>query len=237
MKPRGMTDVERRVAEGWKAFGFPIRMVRLRSRLMETAYHEAGHSAARLFTGLEAGHVVGLSVIPTVENQGFERVVGACAEHWFSSAPWPVMRGVGRCALLNLLAGRGAQARVTAPEERADTLDEDALWEEGEIEGTDLFRALRIAKIMARPGMPDYRVLTLAAKWTGEMLALPDVWRTVETLASLLLIRGTIDRDEIMTACEGIRDMALWLPKWKRRLFLSKDEHRSAEKEARKLPE
>ncbi len=88
--------------------------------------------------------------------------------------------------------------------------------------------AAHVADIMARPGMPARRVLALAAKWTDEMLALPDVWRTVETLAGMLLASGTIeDRAEIMAACDGIAYAGMKLPKWKRRLFPTKAEQRA----------
>jgi hypothetical protein len=47
----------------------------------------------------------------------------------------------------------------------------------------------------------------------------------VETLAGMLLERRTIeDRDEIIAACDGILDAGLTLPKWRRRLTVTKAE-------------
>jgi len=235
-----LTDVERQAAESWKAIGLPIRRTNLghfRSLLRKTAYHEAGHCAARMFTGQEASHITKVSVIPEGESLGYETSERNFAEGLLSSYPPPLQRSAGRCFLLGILAGRGAAARAAVPEERVAILDEDALAEEGEEPGKDLFRARRVADIMARPGMPAYRVLTLAEKWTIEMLALPEVWRTVETLAGLLLERGTIDdRDEIMTACDGIRDLGMNSRKWRRRLFPSLAELRPYIPEGKRLP-
>ena len=129
--------------------------------------------------------------------------------------------------MLAMLAGRGAEARIADPEDREDILDENAIWEEGETEGTDIFRALRIADIMAGPRMPARRVLTLAEKWTGEMLALPEVWRCVEKLAHILLERGIIkDREEIDAVCSGVFCLSFKLPIWKRRLLKMEDKKR-----------
>jgi hypothetical protein len=227
MKKSKLTKVERRILKAWKAAGLAVKAntSTIRGMSRRTAYHEAGHVAARMFTGLDSGHIIHVSIIPEGEMDGHERSERNTAEFALDAYPPPLMRTVGRCLLLGMLAGRGAEARVAVPEDREDILDEGALFEQGEEEGTDLFRALRIADIMAGPRMPARRILEQAAKWTDEMLALPDVWRCVETLAGMLLERGTIeDADEIMAVCDGILYASLKLPKWKRRLSVTKAE-------------
>jgi hypothetical protein len=231
MKQDTLTETERRFiealerAEGCSMAGAMTTPDYIRSRVRTVAYHEAAHVAARMFTGQEAAHIVFVSIIPESDTDGRERSRMNIAEIALAHYPPPMMRAAGRCLLLALLAGRGADVRIAAPEYREDILDDDALWMEGEQEGTDLFRALRIADIMARPGIPAYRVLSLAAKWTEEMLALPDVWRCVETLADMLLERGVIeDIDEIMAVCKPILGAGLILPKWRRRLGVTKAE-------------
>ena len=228
MKTDTLTKTERRFVEAWeRSEGRAIQCTPewIRGKVRRVAYHEAGHVAARMFTGQEARNIVHVSIIPDGMNDGHERSERNIAEIALAAYPPPMMRGAGRCLLLALLAGRGAAARIAAPEDRIEILDDDDLWMEGEQKGTDLFRALRVADIMARPYMPAYRVLNLAAKWTEEMLALPDVWHSVETLAGMLLDRGTIeDVDEIMAACDGILCAGLKLPNWKRRLTMTKAE-------------
>lgn len=216
-----LTKTELRIVTVWRATGLnpKAKPAILRRIIRRTAYHEAAHVAARMFTGLESGHIIHVSIIPDANNNGHVRSERNFAESCLASYPPPRKRSAGRCLLLDMLAGRGAEARIAAPDDREDILDEDALWMEGEHEGTDLYRAQRVAKIIAWPHMPAYRVLTLAAKWTEEMLTSPSVWATVERLAAMLLERGIIeDRDEIMAACNGIICAAWKLPKWRRRL-------------------
>ena len=124
--------------------------------------------------------------------------------------------------LLSILGGRGAAARIALPEEYEDILDEEALWEQKEEEGSDLFRSLRIAEIMAQPKRPANLLLSLAEKWTHEMLELTEVWRCVETLANLLLEQGTIENPEKINATgQKIMFMGLNLPKWRNRLAMT----------------
>ncbi len=244
MKPGKLTEVERRFAEVAHSreemrelIECPEQLRELRAFMREIAFHEAGHVAARMFTGQEAGHIVYVSILPDADSMGRERSERNIAEVSLVDYPPPMMRGAGRCLLLALLAGRGAAARIATPEEREEILDDAALCMEGEQEGTDLFRALKVAEIMARPGMPARRVLALAAKWTEEALALPDVWGTVERLAGMLRERGTIeDRDEIMTACDGILNAGRKLPKWKRRLLPTKAEQKAMGLPTERLP-
>ncbi len=242
MKQDTLTPVEKQVLKGcatgeWADIAQHLarrkNWSRLRAMMRSTAYHEAGHVAARMFTGLEPWHVVHVSIIPDAKTTGRERSERNFAEVALAHYPPPLMRCAGRSLLLGMLAGRGAEARVAAPDDREDILDDDALWMQGEDEGTDLFRAMRIADTMARPGMPAHRVLNMAARWTEEMLALPDVWRCVETLAGMLIERGIIeDKAEIMAACEPILDGWMKLPTWKRRLSFTKAEMASLQEGA-----
>ena len=237
MKSDKLTEVERRFALDalpGEDLTSPKDRTFLRGMMRRVAYHESGHVVARMFTGHEAGHIVRVSIMPDGINLGRETSMRNIAEMYLEEYPPALKLCAGRSLLLTMLAGRGAEMRVTEPEERVDILDEDALWFEGEEEGTDLFRALRVADIMARPYMPARRVLALAERWTIELLAVPDVWQAVERLAGGLIERGALDdRDEIRDACKGILRLGLKLPKWKRRLCLTKAQVREIKAKSR----
>src|SRR5262245_46089980 len=46
----------------------------LQARVRQVAYHEAGHVVASAFTGLDFGHIVHVSIIPTERNRGHVRI-------------------------------------------------------------------------------------------------------------------------------------------------------------------
>ncbi len=184
--------------------------------MKEVAYHEAGHVAAQAFTGIEWSHVVSASIIPTATTLG--RVTGnrSFAENCLSDYPMPVKQSVGWMVLLRSLGGRGAEKRFVGEDYEEEIADSDS--DELDEEGTDLYRAYAVARIMSYPRMPYWRILTLAERWTIEMFDLPEVWDTVEKFAQLLLERGVIeDLDLIDSNFRGILDMWRKLPRWKRR--------------------
>jgi hypothetical protein len=195
--------------------------------MRENAYHEAGHYVARCFTGLEFSHVMFLSIIPDERNTGrmrCERCITECKLESFSPS---LQRPNGRKLLLEILAGAGVAIRIDdEEEERESILDywEEYFDDEKYMEGTDYFRAHRIATIMEKPHMPAYRILSLADKWTMEMLAIPVVWNAVETVAGKLLELGEIKAEElfnIIDTCTGFEvDFYRKLPKWRRRFSL-----------------
>jgi hypothetical protein len=130
--------------------------------------------------------------------------------------------------LLKNLAGYGAEMLLDKSQEWENIFEyyEDNYCDtdfQFETEGTDFNRAIRIAQIMAKPFMPWGRILTLADKWTLEMLRIPTIWKIVETVADNLIRRGEIRGN----ACQKLSDMAcdssfstvFRLPKWKRRLL------------------
>jgi hypothetical protein len=223
------SDVERRILDAYKRDGIDLSNANrdaLRRTTRATAYHEAGHVAAGMFTGMRGSEVFFVSIIPEGHASGRAR--------WSGIAEIEVLAGrgqdglpqrlVGRCLLLHWLAGRGAVARIAAPDEREEILTEDALALQEE-EDEDLVQAQKIARAIARPRMPAWRVLPLVAKWTEEMLALPGVWNAVEQLATKLLEGGTIESlYEIMETCCEIRGLSFRLPKWKQRLLPTKAE-------------
>ena len=135
----------------------------------------------------------------------------------------------GRSQLLYQLAGRQAVHLLECREalKRDEEVDED-FWlvdtdsDDCEKSGTDLFRAIAVAKAISYPGMSERRIREQAAEWTKEMLNLPDVWATVESLADILLERGVIEDSELLeSVCGGILRKAWKLPKWKRRLAVN----------------
>ena len=229
MKVCDLTNVERRVWKSWQAtwLGDKPPPAEIRDIVRQVAYHEAGHVAARHFTGKNVSNTVRVSIIPDQNSDGHmasERYTGV---PMIRCLPPPLQRTEGRCMLLELLAGRGAEARIAPPDEGFEILFEDADDGEGEEETSDLFRVWQIADILSRRYMPIGRVLGLAEQWTVEMLALPPVWEAVERLAGLLLERGTIDdMDELFTVCDRIEYSNFKSRKWRRRLELTRAEAR-----------
>jgi hypothetical protein len=216
---RGLTNTERLFKEAFSR-GTPekritAQMLRLRMRII--AYHEAGHVVARMFTGTEFSHVVRLSIIPNDGSLGRETTERCTEEATFEICPETRKQSTGRLLLITLLAGRGAIAHLSGHDHRFRILDADD--EEWEIEGSDLFRAQRIAKIMAGEGQPHWPLLQEAEKWTTEIMDIPVVWKCVKRLADRLIRHGSIDGDAIMDCCDEVSLLGLSLPEWKRRLY------------------
>lgn len=193
-----------------------FRSKEFRQDVYETAYHEAGHVVARMFTGYEAAHHLYATIIPDAVSLGRERSGPGLRLEAYADFPEQVKRSALRQSLLHILAGRAAQYRVALKNEREDILDWDS--EECYSEGTDLFRADLIASILARKHMPKDRILALAEKWTVEMLAIPKVWVATKTIAEELLKTGTIEADRTFNLCEPISNLSFRLPLWKKRL-------------------
>lgn len=214
MRQDKLTKVERQfalTANDPELLACPELWPEMREYIREIAYHEAGHLAAQVFAregdGWKSGtsRTTGASIIPDLDSMGRVTVTAGGA--------------VGYAFLLDMLAGRAVDKRMSVTPHRKEILDPKCRdWNQEE---TDLFRAARAADIMARPGMPARRILALAEKWTIEMLALPDVWRAVETLAGMLIERGSIEADDILAVCDTVTP-ARDLPKWRRRLCLIK---------------
>jgi hypothetical protein len=185
-----------------------------------TAYHEAGHVVARMFTGLEASHILKVTIKPEGDKLGYERSERCLAETTLHVWPRPYRTQVGRALLLCTLAGRGAEFRA-GDAYGEEILDGDAIWMAEDDISHDLTRATRISQSMASPHVGAWRHLKLAEKWVLEMLDISEVWQTAETLAEMLLKRETLDDpEEILSTCEPIMSQALTIPKWKRRLGL-----------------
>jgi hypothetical protein len=197
----------------------------VRDAMRDTAFHEAGHVVARVFTQLEVNHILHVSIIPDEHTLGHARVERPITERILSMLPGYLTRCDGRRLLIELFAGDGATMRVNGNSESYwSILEEMQERDEDEIEESDCFRILRIARIMSHPHMPEHRILRLAESWTKEMLDIPEVWTAIERFAKALIGRGTIDdRGEIHALTKGVPNV-FNLPKWRRRLFPSKKE-------------
>lgn len=233
----GLTEVEKAFASAWCTDPVDNQVFdpnssrcwqRIRKIIRETAYHEAGHYVARCFTGLETSHVMLVSIIPDKINNGRVRCERPITELSLESYPPSLQRCNGMMLLLDMLAGAGAALRIDDEEEGLESIFDywgEEYFEYREQEGTDHFRAFRIATIMKKPYMSADRILNLADKWTMEMLAIPFVWNAVETVASKLLEQGEINREELEDmdsswSKEGLKvPFYLALPQWRRRLF------------------
>jgi len=198
-----------------------------RESMRRTAYHEAGHFAARLFTQLEVSHVVRISIIGNEKCIGYVRSERPYAESSLESYPPPLQRIQGRMLLLKTLAGLGAETILDQSEEWESISDyrECNYCDDANKEGTDIFRASRIAQIMAKFYMPANRILKLADKWTLEMLRMPAVWNAVETVAGKLIKQGEIAHDELYDLVDdSVYPNIKALPKWRRRLPFTREE-------------
>jgi len=220
-----LTDVERRFAEAWVPGkpGFLLQRKHhdyLRECMRSVAHHEAGHFIARKFSGLEASHILGISIIPCMENLGRVTYESPFAERTLPEVPPSLKRSNGFMLLLEKLAGYRAEMIADKSEEQTvfEHCEQQGVFMEEE--GGDIQRAVRIAEIMARPFMPPSRILTLADRWTEDMLSIPAVWGAVETLASLLIARGELGGEEAYSLVHGLGVPWVYsIPKWRRRLF------------------
>ena len=221
------TDIEQTFVEGLllepRANCEPQHVRRL---MRKVAYHEAGHAVAKAFTGNNWSHLVRMSIIPNLETLGRVSSEREFGELLLSSYPAGRQRDrAGHKFLLENLAGRGAELRLGGDLACEQILDPDS--EEWDTEGTDLFRAKRVADCMARRHVSAGRILSLAEKWTMEMLALPEVWAVVQNVAELLLDQGTIElTDENYYVFQPIMFRSSKLSQWKHRLHSSQAELR-----------
>ena len=197
----------------------------IRKFMRETAYHEAGHYVANCFTGLDLYHVVLLSIMPDKIHNGRMTSVGSSTEPLLGRFPPSLKQSNGRMLLLKVLAGAGVDTLLDDEGQGCESiLDywENYFDDDKYTEGTDYFRAHRIATIMEKPYMPAGRILSLADKWTMEMLTIPVVWNAVETVAGKLLELGEINGEELFNIIDtstGFEvDFYRKLPKWRRRL-------------------
>lgn len=195
----------------------------LRRIIRKTAYHEAGHFAARCFTKLELSHVLVLSIIPKEGDIGRMTYERPFAEQMLPSYSPPLQRSNGRMLLLEHFAGHGTEMILDQSEKWESILD---YWEynydDFDQEGTDMSRAFHIAEIMAKPYMPVNRILNLADKWALEMLRIPAVWNKIETVAGKLIEQGEItdENEELFDIAYDSNFPSIYnLAKWKQRVL------------------
>lgn len=178
-----------------------------------TAFHEAGHVAAMFFTG-QAGD-------PLAASLDAETGTGvAIRERWREPQALLDMddqRGIlieGRRRMLTLLAGMEAVWKVEMPSFETRYAKED---DEAEVKGTDACIARQTAEMMDFRHMPPSRSVTLAERWTREMLDLPAVWKAVQHLVVKLLDREEIAPEELRGICGRFENHCVKLSKWRRR--------------------
>lgn len=217
MKKKSLTKVERLNMKARKEClpkGLAPTLKGLKT-LMRNAFHEAGHVAARMFTALEASHVVSVSIIPSDNYMGLMGMDDCFTEVTLGDSPKEMMQRQGNQFLMCFLSGRASE-ELAFDYKREDVLEINS--DEWEIEGSDLYRAMRVAHTMA--GKRAWKILERAEAWTTEMLEIPLVWKTVEKLASILIKKGSIEgNDRIMDLCDKIYMMGFLMPEWKKRLM------------------
>lgn len=224
-----LNNIEKRYAAAMlgdmKALDFnnPELWPLIRESMKRVAYHEAGHFTARLFTQLELSHTTEISILGNSENAGYVRSERNFTESNLESYPPPLIRSNGYMLLIKNIAGYGAEALLDKSEEWENVFDYyeyNYCGDDYDTEGTDFYKALRIAGIMSKPFMPVNRIINLANKWTLEMLKIPIVWNKVEVVAAKLIKQGEIKKEELddLLFDEKFPD-CYHLPKWRRRIF------------------
>ncbi len=234
MKPsRKVFRPSRKVAKAWDEAGNWDECVDA------VAFHEAGHAVAHAFLGVGFR---GATIITHAEDKMLGRVTGQPMD-----SPWIFKDMVGdpsamaalarghRSKMLFLHAGPAAESKYSYPG--------DAAWAPGLImareairrrasvaaimedvwmeppEGTDAEKLLQFAWLI-RQQEPQHSmegILQETARWTNEMLAIPEVWNAVEQVARLLLKHGTLEGDDgcpVHDAVKPIRGLALRHPAW-----------------------
>lgn len=231
MTNKSLTDVENIMFQMWEnEFGVEPNerekvLSIIRDRIKETAYHEAGHFIARLFVGLQDTSIRSISIIPNELTSGRVICGNGQVEHYIDQMPKIIQRYDGYRILIVLFAGLGSVMFMNGSEYESIF---DYLWEEepdvavdADEDGTDLWRAERIARILSKPHFSKDQILGLTANWTLEMLKIPAVWSAIETLAEILVSRGEIvDYDEITQLVHDLNVPTMRdLPKWIRRIL------------------
>lgn len=189
----------------------------IREIMLRTAYHEAGHLAAAAFCAIAPPPVEYIiTIIPNEFYNGQVMYRHNISEAVFHTTPKPLRRTRGTLILIELLGGRAAQNKVASPEDRIELLDEED--DEWITEGTDLFRAARIADLMQTDDKTADEFLTEAAEMTKEIIEIPDVWGLVEKLAKRLLKEGHIDDVDYLD--EMVASIDYWVARkdWNKRL-------------------
>lgn len=229
-----LTETEERIVIAANESGCPLsgldsndprHRTDLRESMSQTAYHEAGHFAARCFTQQELSHVVKVSIIPEKHSAGRNINERNFARGYFREENGPVshlptwQRIQGKMLLLHDLAGYGADV-LSDPDGEWDSIHDyyDENYCEDDWDGSDMSKSYETANRMASGYMPASRILRLADRWTLEMLKIPAVWNIVEVTRKRLLEHGELTFDELEDltwTCQWIYDN----PKWRRRVF------------------
>ena len=194
----------------------------IRNDMKKVAYHEAGHLAARLFTQLEVSHCLNITIIGNADIAGYVRSERNFTELSLESYPPPLKQSNGKMLLLLHLAGYGAETILDQSDEWNNIVEyyNYNYRDYDDDEGSDFFRALKIAGIMTKPFIPINRIINLTDKWTLEMLKIPAVWNKVETVAAKLIKQGEIKEAELNDLLfDKSFPTCYHLPKWRRRIL------------------
>jgi len=233
MTIKELTKIEKRFAKHWyegegiKYDPKNINIKFIRYLMKYTAYHEAGHFAARVFTGFDIHHIESVSIIPDEKVLG--RVMSICIDELiFEKFPLPIRIPKGYVLLLGHLAGYGVEMIIE--KSKYDNLIDYLYYEQTDVwEGDfydmseDINKARRIAFLMSKPHWSKDRILSQAAKWTLEMLRIPAVWNIVKNTVKILLQKGEVTsrNREISKIINDPDFLNIYnIPKWKRRLLV-----------------
>ncbi|MEN6373681.1 MAG: hypothetical protein ABFD75_02730 [Smithella sp.] len=192
--------------------------------IRKTAYHVAGHFAARCFTMLELPRMVSISIMPEQGKIGSLNYERSFNIDLLESFPPSFQCRYGRMLMLEYLAGTGAEIIIGLSEgfqylsyyrgKNNLYFDRNAM--------TDHSNAVHTA-FKTKLFMPPNKNFQVLKKWTLEMLRIPAVWNIVETMADKLIEQRTIMHDDIYKIIADLDCPCIFdLPKWRRRLSINK---------------
>jgi hypothetical protein len=201
------------------------------------AYHEAGHAVYH-WLGMTPGDLYDIDMRPNGDSVARVNSKNVVTSEVFIRAQLQYDKAFGRAlaasGVLFLLLGPAAENAVEGKDSDwlSNLIDEMYVEHDPvpENDGSDIARAIRIA--MAAYGEKGKRPWTFiyrVGKWADELVSIPQVWNTVESMAKELQASDYIGSDrawDIMEAGWG-EDARGPIPffalgrKWRRRLFCS----------------
>jgi hypothetical protein len=204
----------------WSAFD--------RARVKPHAYHEAAHAVVEFLLGRARSHLVHISMRGNDERAACVRRERCIELAFLLNAAIPVnQRAAFRSTAIRegilCLAGPAAEWKATGD---VDFDWFEQLYESAESDGdNDFLHPLLFARKVTKTEGHAQLLLRHMARWTDDLLAVPRVWKTVESLANSLR-HGNVMSGKVACALmenawgndAGVPLFALG-KQWRRRMF------------------
>jgi hypothetical protein len=202
----------------------------IKANMIEIAYHEAGHAAARAFIGDDITHFKMISIIPQGVLLGVFRLSEVYVMPLSDYPPLLAWRKAQH-RMIFLLAGKAAERRVNTDAESIEDEILESSWQPDYITeeewraGADAGQVLEIAEAVAKKGWSPMRIINMVERWTTELMENPVVWGVVESMAQRLLSKGEVtDFDEFYEIVRPAVNKLYYFPDWRRRMKIDREE-------------